>query len=245
MLARVIDASAVRVVGIPVSGSGFKNFTYLLFDEESREGALIDPAWEPDAIAALIASHRVQVRSVLLTHSHRDHTDLAGWASDLYGAQVRINELESQMLGDVRAVPFAATGGEVCRLGSATVMAVPTPGHTRGSTTYFVGEAAFTGDFLYIEGCGICVEPGGDAERMWASVMATSRWEPETRIYPGHQFLAPPGLPLREVRDRNIYTHLTDRDAFVRFRTRPASGGGGAFTLSHGFQHRVGTGVRS
>ena len=220
------------------------NFTYLLFDEKTRYGALVDPAWEPDVIAGQVALHQVQVGVVLLTHSHRDHTDLARWASDLYGAQIRINEMESWALGDVSTVPFAATGGKVYQLGSIPVLAVPTSGHTCGSTTYFVGDAAFTGDFLYIEGCGICVEPGGDPEQMWASVMATSQWAPGTRIYPGHQFFAAPGLPLREVRDRNIYTYLTDKDDFVRFRTRQTSGGGNAFRLSPGFQHRVGAGAQ-
>ena len=113
VLAQSVITSGVHVVGIPVSGSGFMNFTYLLFDEKTRDGALVDPAWEPDVIAGLVALHQVQVSAVLLTHSHRDHTDLARWASDLYGAQIRINEMESWALGDVSTVPFAATGGKV------------------------------------------------------------------------------------------------------------------------------------
>jgi glyoxylase-like metal-dependent hydrolase (beta-lactamase superfamily II) len=111
---------------------------------------------------------------------------------------------------------------EVLRFGETAVFCMWTPGHTSGSMCFFLKESVFTGDTLFIEGCGGCHFKGGSAEHMYDSIQRIKSYaSPDMRVYPGHSFGEPPGLTIAELYERNIYVQLESRKHFVDFRMRP------------------------
>ena len=50
-----------------------ENFIYLITDVDSRQAAVVDPAWEPDKIIEYASANDIQITDILLTHSHHDH----------------------------------------------------------------------------------------------------------------------------------------------------------------------------
>lgn len=87
----------------------------------------------------------------------------------------------------------------------------------------------FTGDTLFIEGCGICTEAGGDASELFQSLQYLKEIvAQDDYIYPGHAFFAAVGQPANCL-TKNIYMCIEDIDDFVFLRMRKNQ------TLSYSF----------
>jgi hydroxyacylglutathione hydrolase len=95
-----------------------------------------------------------------------------------------------------------------------------TPVHTPGCICYLIGDNLFTGDVLFAEGCGICLDTES-AHAMFASLQdLKARLQPQTCIFPGHSYGNPPGQILSQLLKDNIYLQFSDRDSFAAFRLR-------------------------
>ena len=66
----------------------FQENCYIVGDEASGEGALIDPGDEATRIALAVEQTEVEIGSIILTHSHIDHVGAVADAIDA-GADVR------------------------------------------------------------------------------------------------------------------------------------------------------------
>ncbi|WP_207642628.1 MBL fold metallo-hydrolase [Ruminiclostridium josui] len=111
-------------------------------------------------------------------------------------------------------------------MGETSIKNIHTPGHTFGSTCYLVDGNLFTGDFIFIEGCGICTSNGASAREMYTSIQKIkSNISLETRIFPGHSYGKPPGYPLKYLFENNIYFQIDDVDKFIAFRQRKGQKG--------------------
>ena len=198
-----------------------KNYSYLVFDTDSRDGVIIDPAWDLNALKSLISANDVNPSKILLTHHHHDHVNLVDVLSEEFGLPVLMNKAEIEFysfncpnlceIDEYRYIP----------IGQSEVVPIHTPGHTKGSTSYLIGDNLFTGDTLFIEGCGLCVGSGADPNEMFDSVQRIkSMAESQMLIYPGHSYGKDPGKSFDFVFQNNIYLQLENRDHFVRFRMR-------------------------
>ena len=56
-----------------IEAGGDRNFGYLIGDEHSREGVIVDAAYAPERILEEASRHGLQVRHIISTHSHKDH----------------------------------------------------------------------------------------------------------------------------------------------------------------------------
>ena len=99
-----------------------------------------------------------RVTHVLDTHGHADHLSRSRRLSELVEATLHMPE------GASVTYSFSGLGdGDALEVGSATLEAVRTPGHTPESTSYLLeGRALFTGDTLFLLAVGR-PQPGGDA----------------------------------------------------------------------------------
>jgi len=172
----------MKIITIPALTN---NYSYLIIDEVRAEAAAVDPA-DPERILQAVLAHGVRLTSLFITHHHPDHTrgniDLVSRKPSLvvFGSDARIPEISYVVRENM---PF--------QLGSLAVTPYSTPGHTKGSVSYFVTDghdkALFSGDTLFVAGCGDCVE--GDVNELFYSltkVIATL--PPDTNIYPGHEY---------------------------------------------------------
>lgn len=167
---------------------------YLLIDEETKLAALIDPGDEAERLLALVEREGVQVKYILLTHGHRDHTlAVPALAEALGGAEVYIGEADARSTG-IYHYPLAELvpklkyygEGDELPLGPLTIHVLATPGHTLGGVTLLVGGAMFSGDTLFAGSMGRTDLPGGSGAQMLASLRRLGRLEGDYTVYPGH-----------------------------------------------------------
>ncbi|WP_341485967.1 MBL fold metallo-hydrolase [Thioclava sp. GXIMD4215] len=202
------------VVGFyePVSGS----CQYLVIDPDTRASALIDVVQEFDVTAArsgtesadhalaLVKDHEADLKLILDTHPHADHltagrllaerTGCPHWigekCTDIAKIWTEIYHLPPQTLDPATLYDRLLADGEEFTLGRLPVKVMLSPGHTLGSITYVIGDAAFVHDTFMQPDAGTSRAdfPGGSAAELWDSLQAILALPDETRIFVGHDY---------------------------------------------------------
>jgi len=187
---------------IPVTP--FQQNCSLLWCDQTREAAVVDPGGDLPRIHAEVARRGVTLKQILLTHAHIDHAGGTGTLARELGLpivgphpgdQFWIDGLaqQAQMFGFAPAEPFAPTrwlaDGDTVAVGHSTLAVRHCPGHTPGHVVFYSAEAqrAFVGDVLFAGSIGRTDFPGGDHGTLIASI--TQRLWPmgdATVFIPGH-----------------------------------------------------------
>lgn len=161
-------------------------FTYLIADHESKDALFIDPVnSHVDYYLALINSFQLELKYSLETHVHSDHISASGLLRQATGAKTGIG-----IHCGAEAADYQLEGGEVFTLGSSIIVkAISTPGHTAGSMSFLCNDKVFTGDALFIGGCGRTDFQNGNAGDLYDSVTKKIfGLRGETLVYPGHDY---------------------------------------------------------
>lgn len=167
---------------------------YLLQDEESGLLAVIDPGDDWERILHQIKKLGGEVKYILLTHGHYDHTTaVPDLVKALPGVQVYIHQADANGAGS-QLFPLASQvqelnyydEGDTLTLGSLTIEVLHTPGHSKGSVTLKVGDVLFTGDTLFCGSCGRTDLQGGSYEQIMASLKRLGELEGDFHVCPGH-----------------------------------------------------------
>ena len=161
-------------------------YTYLLFDRPGGAAVLIDPV-DTAAERDMRELERLSVTltHILETHVHADHITSAALLRKLTGATV-IVPAHAGVTGADREV----TEGDDVRFGDASPIRVfETPGHTNASASYLWNGCLFTGDALFVEGCGRTDFQSGDAGALYDSVTQKLFSLPDaTIVFPAHDY---------------------------------------------------------
>ncbi|KAK4718333.1 hypothetical protein R3W88_016671 [Solanum pinnatisectum] len=165
------------------------NYSYMIIDETTKEAAVVDPV-EPHKVLRVAQENEVDLKFVLTTHHHWDH---AG-GNDKIKQLVPGIKIYGGSVDNVRGCTDKVENGDRVSLGvDISILSLHTPAHTKGHISYYVtdkeGEdpAVFTGDTLFIAGCGKFFE--GTAEQMYQSLCVTLGSLPKpTRVYCGHEY---------------------------------------------------------
>ncbi|ETW85712.1 hypothetical protein HETIRDRAFT_407630 [Heterobasidion irregulare TC 32-1] len=177
----------MRVLPIPVRED---NYAYLLIDNTSKKAAVVDP-YSFDKVKAAADQYGVQIVAVITTHHHFDHSggneQFAKAFPDvpIYGGS-----------DQVKAVTKLVKDKDEFTIGdSITVKCLATPCHTQDSICYYVTDAkdsaqrgVFTGDTLFIAGCGRFFE--GTGAEMHAALSYLGTLPDDTLVYNGHEYTA-------------------------------------------------------
>jgi len=190
--------------------------TYLVWDEATRDAAIIDPVldFDPaparlstrsaDEVLAAAEAEGLKIVWALDTHAHADHLSAADYIRQKTGAKIgigaHITEVQKTfrpMFGPTSDAPdetvFDAlfNEGDEIPLGNETIRVLHTPGHTAACLTYLIGDAAFVGDTVFMPDYGTARAdfPGGDAHALYRSIRKLLALPPETRIFTGHDYL--------------------------------------------------------
>ncbi len=204
-----------------------KNFIHLVGAEGAPEVAVVDPAWNVPALMEEIARAGKRLVAAFLTHSHHDHINGVPELLKVKDLKVYVQQAELDFNPDLRdfapALVAVGPGAEV-KVGPLTVTLIHTPGHTPGSQCVHCGGALFSGDTLFVEHCGRCDFPGGDAGQMFDSLHRVLGHLPDaTVLYPGHDYGSVPVSSLAWERKHNPYLTHTRREDFIDYRLRPRS----------------------
>jgi glyoxylase-like metal-dependent hydrolase (beta-lactamase superfamily II) len=144
-----LELAGVTVVQVRRRGKGC--LSYLIGAD--GEAFVIDPSLALDLYRELAAEHEWRIARVFDTHLHADHVSGARALAEAVGASLHLNPADDFAFAYERLADgdrFELSGGE-----HFGVAALHTPGHTRGSTVYFVADrAVLTGDTLLVDGVG-------------------------------------------------------------------------------------------
>lgn len=178
-------------------------FCYLVFDEQSSEGVLIDPAGNEDQLLELLQAHNINLRYIVNTHGHPDHTCGNHVLRQQTGAPVVMHALDDQFFQDpdtrewTQLMGFDAAppadilvqDGDELTFGNLTMRFVHTPGHTPGACCVFIAGNLFTGDTLFVGAVGRTDLPGASFDQLLDSLKTKILPLPaDTVIWPGHDY---------------------------------------------------------
>ena len=168
---------------------------YILEDDQTTLAAVIDPGDEPELIQEALEKEGVEVRYLLLTHGHYDHTTAVPALHRVYPqADIYIHQADANGAGSTL---FPLTGevddlklydeGDVIRLGDHEIQVLHTPGHSPGSVTLKVEDVLFTGDTLFAGSCGRTDLRGGSYEQIMQSLKRLGELKGDFHVCPGHE----------------------------------------------------------
>jgi len=175
---------------------------YLVGDEATRKGAVIDPGGDPDATLAAIESEGLTIEYILNTHAHFDHIAANEALHTATGALLALHPADMELLtagggGEWFGLPSASGGhpdvqirdGQELTVGRLRLKVLHTPGHSPGHVAFYLANEGvlFAGDALFQNGIGRTDLPGGDYATLIASIRRRLLTLPdETVVYPGH-----------------------------------------------------------
>jgi glyoxylase-like metal-dependent hydrolase (beta-lactamase superfamily II) len=175
---------------------------YLVWEDGTGDALLVDCAGEADEILSAATDRGLQIRLIVNTHGHTDHTEGLARLHELTDAELAVHELDAVMLSDSMLSGAAMFGfpheavdpdwllGEGDDIGvpaSETSLAVlHTPGHSPGSICLLGEGILFSGDCLFAGGIGRTDLPGGDERAMMSSLARLAELDPGITVYPGH-----------------------------------------------------------
>ncbi|KAI9671311.1 MAG: Cytoplasmic glyoxalase II [Alyxoria varia] len=173
------------------TGKG-NNYAYLISDDQTKDATVIDPANPPEVLPVLKQRREegaINLKSIINTHHHQDHS--GGNAETLKSYPLPL--IAGRDSPHVTSTP---AHNSTFPLGSSiTITALHTPCHTQDSICYYLSDsstnerAVFTGDTLFIGGCGRFFE-GTPAEMHTALNEVLTGLPGDTKVYPGHEYTA-------------------------------------------------------
>jgi glyoxylase-like metal-dependent hydrolase (beta-lactamase superfamily II) len=160
-------------------------YTYVVFDEVTREAAIIDSVKEKfERDRRYVTELGLKVKYALETHVHADHVTGAGLLRQAFGCQVGVHKDGCATCADIQV-----DEGSEFYLGKQKIKALHTPGHTNGDVSYVIDGAVFTGDALLIRACGRTDFQQGSSSRLYESIHEKLFSLPDnTIVYPGHDY---------------------------------------------------------
>jgi glyoxylase-like metal-dependent hydrolase (beta-lactamase superfamily II) len=180
----------------------FGSNCFIVGSEAEKEGMIIDPGADTDAIVKAVSELGLSIALVVATHNHIDHVGALGPVVDAVGARYAIHEADvegmtpemfARMFGiaaDGKAPPqpdMLLHDGDVIEVGDLKFTVLHTPGHTRGGISLLGDGVVFSGDTLFNFGIGRTDLPGGDYNTLIKSIVTRIMQLPdETVVYPGH-----------------------------------------------------------
>jgi glyoxylase-like metal-dependent hydrolase (beta-lactamase superfamily II) len=159
-------------------------YTYLIWDEVSKEAAIIDSVLEQkNRDLALIQQLGLTLKYCMDTHVHADHITASGPIRAVTGAKIVLHSKSCSACADI-----LANDGDIFTLGDKSITIWHTPGHTNNDISYLIDGAVFTGDTMLIRDCGRTDFQMGDTKAMFDSLHRLLALPETTRVFPGHDY---------------------------------------------------------
>lgn len=197
-----------------------KNNVYLIADKRTRSTAIIDPACDLKQISDIVSKLELKLEQVFITHSHEDHIRRVYDLVKLYDSKIYISRKEAEFYFFQCPNLMCFEDDENLTVGDTKVRCIITPGHTVGSACFLLDNSLFTGDTVFIEGCGICTGMGGSVKSMYQSFQRLkAEIEEHVMVYPAHTYHMLPGQSMEYVKRNNVYFCL-EEERFIAFRMR-------------------------
>lgn len=188
-------------------------YTYLIADTDTKEAVFIDPVnTHIDDYLQLLEEYGLQLKYSLETHVHADHITASGLLRQKTGAQTAVSQLCGADTADIQM-----QDGDIFEFGNGeTIKVIATPGHTPGSVSFLWRDRVFTGDALFIDGCGRTDFQGGNPGDLYDAITQRLFTLPgDTLVYPGHDYKGRWVSNIQQERLSNQRLAGKSRDQFI------------------------------
>lgn len=191
---------------IPVGGD--RNFAYLVGDEETKQAAVVDPAFKPAEVLERAAACKLEVAYLINTHAHYDHAD---------GNDVVLSRTKAPLLAGGQG---GVADGEKISLGKVELMMILTPGHSTDSICVLAAEPGrpnklITGDTLFVGkvgGTGFGEDARAEYESLHKKLMVLPE---DTEVWPGHDVGVAPSSTIGDEKRTNPFLLCETFEEFV------------------------------
>lgn len=199
---------------------GFEIFCYVLGDEKTGIGIVIDPGGPAGPILNRASGKGIkQITHIVNTHSHVDHVSGNKEAQEATSAAIAIHELDAADLTHPNLSMLAMFGAEpspppsillkdndIIAFGNESIKVIHTPGHTLGGICLYFDGHVITGDTLFVGGIGRTDLPGGSYETLRQSIKERLFTLPEeTIVLPGHNYGVTPTSTIGREKRENVF----------------------------------------
>jgi glyoxylase-like metal-dependent hydrolase (beta-lactamase superfamily II) len=208
-----------------------QNFVYLIGDPVTRAAAVVDAAWDIDAIVNAVQQDDMKLTAALVTHFHPDHLGGNFMGRTIQGAadllhrnfelKIYLHKSEAdyaQRIAGLSPSDLASVeSGDELAIGDLKIKFIHTPGHTPGSQCFLVDGRLVSGDTLFVGSCGRVDLPGSDPAQMYDSLVNKLKRLPEdTVLYPGHDYAGQPSSTIGHEKRRNLYLRFDRLEDFLQ-----------------------------
>lgn len=194
----------IDTIKVDVADRGHITNSYLVYDDESKEAVLIDPAYDSEKIIKEIVGLDLSLKYIVLTHAHADHFGALEKVSNFAKCQILVHEYDYDMLiskvenySKAQGIPpqdlskcniLKIDDGYNFRVGVLNFEIIHTPGHTKGGICILekTSNNLFTGDTIFYDCYGRCDLEGASFEDMVKSIKKIFDRFEDIIIYPGH-----------------------------------------------------------
>lgn len=201
------------------------NFSYFVIDRKSKNALVVDPG-DLDSLDHIIAQDGLNLKGVLVTHSHHDHV---GGVNDMvkrYGIPVYMHKYAAGRVMVPQEAVVEIDEGEKIKVGDIELRVLWTPGHIDDAVCYYIEAAKsddgepkiITGDTLFVEGCGRADLEGSDVEDLYKSLVRLKKLPAETKVYPGHHYGSKKVSTIAWEKARNQYLKCKSFEEFRKLR---------------------------
>lgn len=175
---------------------------YVIADENTKEGVLIDAGGGVDKIVNFIENMQIKLKYIILTHCHVDHVaGLRGLKKEYPRVKIIINVEDAEGLADASInmceylgvennflnADITVKEGDKIQFGDLEALIIHTPGHTAGSMCIMIKDALFSGDTLFKGTRGRTdLKTGSEREILWSIKDKLMELPENTIVYPGH-----------------------------------------------------------
>ena len=177
--------------------------TYIVYDENTKNGLVIDPGYNCDGILKAASDDELNIKYILITHCHYDHiSDLeelrektkAPLVSSKWGSvNIGNPDINHSVLGlgyalSAKKSEIILNDNEELTLDSIKIKCIYTPGHTNCGVSYLInGKKLFVGDTLFLRSIGRTDLPTGDSETLVSSIKnKLYTLDDEIDVFTGH-----------------------------------------------------------
>ena len=175
------------------SSNSFKMNAYVVFSSETREAVLIDPGQVDLRIDDFLRRENLKLVGILNTHGHFDHTGGNQHYSLEFKVPVYVHKGDRSFYGTPLSDQVFFDGKKPLVIGGISIKVIATPGHSRGSVCYLIGNMLFSGDTLFAGSIGIA--PSKASKPVKERALREEIFNIKTRllvlpdntpVYPGH-----------------------------------------------------------
>lgn len=177
---------------------------YVVACEKTNDAIIVDPGFdnstEAEEVLKSIMENNLNLKLVLNTHGHPDHTCGNGIVKKRFKVPILIHKLDAHMLGEIggRIAGFLGfekssppadkllSDGDLLNFGKVVLRVMHTPGHSHGSISLLGEREIFTGDTLFMGSIGRTDFPEGSEQEMEASLEKLALLPWNFVVYPGH-----------------------------------------------------------